>query len=57
MYWHQLIELPVAYMYLGQAIRTCLSAGFNREPVDGKKSKGKLSQRGGNIHSTLQVDG
>ena len=26
----------VAYMYLGVAVRTCLSAGFNRETHDSK---------------------
>lgn len=26
-----LLTIAVAYMYLGQAVRTCLSAGFNRE--------------------------
>jgi hypothetical protein len=29
-------------MYLGQAIRTCLSAGFNREPTDDKKMEGEV---------------
>lgn len=27
---------PVAYMYLGLAIRTCLAAGYNRETPDVK---------------------
>jgi hypothetical protein len=38
----KLISRLVAYMYLGQAIRTCLSAGFNREPTDNKKMEGEV---------------
>lgn len=35
------VDCAVAYMYLGLAIRTCLSAGFNREvrnPKDQRES-------------------
>ncbi|KAK9447913.1 fungal-specific transcription factor domain-containing protein [Limtongia smithiae] len=41
----------LAYMYLGSAIRTCLSAGFNREPLNGKKLRGETGSTWWSLYS------
>ncbi|KIM97424.1 hypothetical protein OIDMADRAFT_130637 [Oidiodendron maius Zn] len=41
----------LAYMYLGQAIRMCLSTGLNREPTDGKKTQGEVASTWWGLYS------